>query len=108
MIDFKHFREAQALAHIKGEVLPDTNKDVTNEIIEILQAFESKFIMLFTKAIQNNENSDDFLNGLKKMMGLLKNLKHRPDEKRKTLHDPLSNTVARPHDGPDGPDGGNG
>ena len=105
LLNFSYYREAQALGHIRGEVPHDTNKDLTEEIIGILRDYESDFTMLFTKFTQSGEGTDQFKAATKKLMGLIKNLKNRPEERPKAARDPLSNTVARPHDGPDGPDG---
>ncbi len=105
LLKFSDYRETQALGDIKGEAPFDTNKDLTDEILNILRDHTTDFKMLFTRASQNNEGSDQFRAAMKKLLGLIKSLKERPDERSKPARDPLSNTVARPHDGPDGPDG---
>ncbi len=104
LLKFSDYREVQALGDLKGEAPFDTNKDLTDEILSILRDYHTDFKMLFTKTAQSHEGSDEFNAAMKKLLGLVKNLKERPDEKPKPTRDPLSNTVARPHDGPDGPD----
>jgi flagellar biosynthesis/type III secretory pathway ATPase len=109
LLTLNQFRET-ALGDMKGEISSDTNKEVADEILELLKDFDENFRILFVSTIHEGRKQQSFLDALKKMTSLLKTLKQLPDERKKDGEkDPLSNTVARPHDGPDGPDGaGNG
>ena len=107
MLTLKQYRET-ALGNMKGEISNDTNKEIGDEILEILSNFSEDFRILYVSTIHEGRKTSEFLDALKKMVSLVKTLKDLPDQKKKDDPDPLSNTVARPHNGPDGAGGGEG
>lgn len=94
------FREANGLADIKSTTdISGPEGEMLNDLAELLRNNADKFRRVFNKLLHSGELSQDEENDLKKLMGIMINLKEKPRESGKKLRDPLDNVVVRPVQG---------
>ncbi len=101
----KQFRE-EGLANMTGTTdLSGHETDLVNSLVELLRKSYDKLRPALMKMAHSGDLDSETEGDLKQIMGLIANLKDKP-QKEKKLRDPMSNVVARPFSGPDGPGNG--
>jgi len=106
---YKKFREENGLADIKGTSdLDGTQSEIMGELSTMFREKHEFFRRLLQKALQTVKMSIDEENEVKRLIGLIGNLKDSPAEKKGKMRDPMDNVVVRTHNGADGSGGDGG
>lgn len=102
----KQFREV-GLANMTGTTdVSGHENDLINQLVELLKSNLDELRPVFMKLAHSGELDSEVEGDLKQILGLISQLRDNPVGKDKKLRDPMSNVVARPFTGPDGPGNG--
>ena len=102
LLTLRQFRET-GLGDMTSDANPEHDSQI-DELVSLLRDNIDKLLPHFHKLLMRDIDPDAEA-ALKKLIVLVQNLRERPEVKKDKRRDPLSNVVARPLQGPDGPGG---
>lgn len=94
MKTFQKYKEENGLGDIKPSIGVDDQ--TIGELTSLLREHGDSLRRILYKALEFCNH--DETNNIKKLIGLISNLRDRPAEKKKHLRDPMDNVVVRNYD----------